>query len=162
MADTIRHRRGPKEALPVLLTGELGLCTDTAEVFIGGGERGNIPLLTLRSAAGEPLSVDTVPAEGSGGLITGGAGYAVQAELGQAQVELRQALTDLEQALAELERQPGPPGQPGADGVSPVVSILREGDAVTITVTDALGVHTAVIRDGADAPVLTDIDCGTF
>ena len=46
MADTIQIRRGVKEFLPTLNVGEFGLCTDTEELFIGGGKQKNIPVLT--------------------------------------------------------------------------------------------------------------------
>ena len=39
----------------------------------------------------------------------------------------------------------------GADGISPAVSISKEGGTTTITITDAQGVHTAIIEDGLDA-----------
>ena len=41
-------------------------------------------------------------------------------------------------------------GDPGADGVSPTVSISRIGKEVTITITDATGEHTALLKDGID------------
>lgn len=37
MAQTIQIKRGLKASLPVLLAGEMALCTDTKEVFIGDG-----------------------------------------------------------------------------------------------------------------------------
>lgn len=153
------------------LTGHFRFQPKTNELFIIG-IAGEVPILTLEKTPGGPLAIDTAPAEGSGSLITSGA--------------VQKALALLAQAVAEVEKQEGPQGEKGdtgpqgepgpqgekgdpgetgatgADGVSPVVDIRREGDTVTITITDAAGVHTAVIRDGADAPVLTDIDCGTF
>lgn len=43
MSIKIQHRRGSKANLPTLASGELGLCTDTNEVFIGG-DSGNLQL----------------------------------------------------------------------------------------------------------------------
>lgn len=43
MSIKIQHRRGSRANLPTLASGELGLCTDTNEVFIGG-EDGNLQL----------------------------------------------------------------------------------------------------------------------
>ncbi|WP_346938206.1 hypothetical protein [uncultured Clostridium sp.] len=37
MANKIQIKRGLKSKLPILLDGELGLCTDTKEVFVGNG-----------------------------------------------------------------------------------------------------------------------------
>lgn len=39
----------------------------------------------------------------------------------------------------------------GKDGVSPAVSISKDSGTTTITITDAQGVHTAIIEDGLDA-----------
>jgi hypothetical protein len=43
MANKIKFKRGERASLPLLDTGEPGLCTDTAQVFIGNGS-GNIEL----------------------------------------------------------------------------------------------------------------------
>lgn len=43
MSDRQQQYRGKKENLPVLLEGELGYCTDTEEVYIGGAD-GNVPV----------------------------------------------------------------------------------------------------------------------
>lgn len=40
-------------------------------------------------------------------------------------------------------------GEPGEDGVSPTVDVNKSGDTTTIAITDATGVHTAEIKDGA-------------
>ena len=101
MADTIQHRRGSRAGLPALQVGELGLCTDTGELFMGTAA-GKLPILTLSAPAGGPLTIENVPQAGSGGLITGGAVYAV--------------MTALEQALAEVEKQEGPMGPQGPRG----------------------------------------------
>lgn len=37
IAATLQNRRGLRQDLPTLLLGEIGLCTDTSQVFIGGG-----------------------------------------------------------------------------------------------------------------------------
>ena len=82
MADTVQNRRGAKESLPVLLDGELGLCSDTKEVFIGNSGE-NVPLLTLTKAAGKALGIDTEPTAGSDNLVTSGAVNArIESELG--------------------------------------------------------------------------------
>lgn len=44
----------------------------------------------------------------------------------------------------------GDPGEPGQDGFSPIVTTEKVGKTTTITITDAEGVHTATILDGAD------------
>lgn len=38
MADTQQQYRGTKDKMPTLLEGQLGFCTDTNELFIGGTE----------------------------------------------------------------------------------------------------------------------------
>lgn len=101
MADTIQHRRGKKTGLPTLQIGEVGLCTDTGELFIGG-PAGNIPILTLSKEAGSRLGIDSSPANSSGSLITSGAVYAVKKAL--------------EEAVAEVEKQEGPQGPQGEKG----------------------------------------------
>ena len=57
MSDKIQNRRGNKATLPTLDPGEMGLCQDTEEVFIGGETR-NIPVLTLKESVGKPLGID--------------------------------------------------------------------------------------------------------
>ena len=37
MANKIQIKRGLKSKLPTLSVGEMGLCTDTKEIFIGNG-----------------------------------------------------------------------------------------------------------------------------
>lgn len=44
----------------------------------------------------------------------------------------------------------GDKGDPGNDGFSPTVTTEKVGKTTTITITDAEGVHTATILDGAD------------
>ena len=44
----------------------------------------------------------------------------------------------------------GDTGEPGQDGFSPIVTTEKVGKTTTITITDAEGVHTATILDGAD------------
>ena len=44
----------------------------------------------------------------------------------------------------------GPPGTPGADGVSPTVSVSKSGKITTITITDKNGTRTETITDGTD------------
>lgn len=54
-------------------------------------------------------------------------------------------------------------GEPGEDGVSPVVSLSKSGKTTTLKVTDKNGVHTSTINDGEDgkpgaaAPVISSI-----
>ena len=82
MADTIQHRRGKKDDLPVLQTAEFGLCTDTKELFIGSSGE-NIPVLTLKKAAGGALGIDTEPITGSANLVSSGGVHAhVQVAVG--------------------------------------------------------------------------------
>ena len=51
MANTIQIRRGAKASLPTLSQGELGLCTDTDDVFIGNGV-GNVQLGNIVGPSG--------------------------------------------------------------------------------------------------------------
>ena len=44
----------------------------------------------------------------------------------------------------------GDTGEPGQDGFSPIVTTEKVGKTTTITITEAEGVHTATILDGAD------------
>lgn len=44
----------------------------------------------------------------------------------------------------------GPAGSTGADGVSPTVTVSREGKIVTVTITDKDGAKTFTLSDGAD------------
>ena len=124
MADTIQHRRGEKSGLPQLKIGEVGLCLDTGELFIGGPE-GNIPILTLSKEAGRRLGIDGSPTEGSGELITSGAVYVM--------------MKALEQAVAEVEKQEGPPGKDG-------VSVTHQWNGTVLTVTSASGTTSADLK----------------
>ena len=81
MADSIRHRRGKKSGLPLLRPGELGLCTDSREVFMGL-EEGNLPILTLAAPTGGPLAIDEAPVAGSGNLVCSGGVHKAIADLG--------------------------------------------------------------------------------
>lgn len=45
---------------------------------------------------------------------------------------------------------PGTDGSPGADGVSPTVTVSRAGKIVTVTITDKDGKKTFTLSDGAD------------
>lgn len=82
MVDKVQNRRGGKSALPKLDVGEIGLCQDTEELYIGGNAR-NIPVLTLDKEVGKALGIDTEPKEGSDNLISSGAVYtAVNVEIG--------------------------------------------------------------------------------
>ena len=82
MSDKIQNRRGKKEALPALDLGEVGLCQDTEEVFIGGVNR-NIPVLTLERDVGTPLGIDDEAKEGSGNLINSDAVFkSIRMEIG--------------------------------------------------------------------------------
>ena len=58
--------------------------------------------------------------------------------------------------------QQGVQGVPGDDGVSPTVSISKVGKVTTITITDADGVHTATINDGADGSGAGDMVAATY
>ena len=147
------------------LTGHFRFQPKTNELFIIG-VAGEVPILTLEKTPGGPLDIDTAAKENSHNLITSGAVYAVQIALEQAVAEVEKQQGPVgpqgEQGIQGEKGDSGEKGDPGVDGVSPTVQLVREGDTVTITITDANGVHTAVIRDGADAPALTDIDCGMF
>lgn len=58
MSIKIQHRRGSRANLPTLASGELGLCTDTNEVFIGG-DSGNLQLAVADACSRfEQLSAD--------------------------------------------------------------------------------------------------------
>lgn len=89
MPDKIQNRRGSKEGLPTLDPGEIGLCQDTEEVFIGGVNR-NIPVLTLENSVGRALGIDNEATEGSDNLINSDAVYkAIQVEIGNIDVLLK-------------------------------------------------------------------------
>ena len=82
MNDTIQHRRGLKADLPELERAELGVTLDSEELFVGG-ESGNIPVLTLKQAAGGRIGIDKLVTENSDSLITSGAVFsALQASGG--------------------------------------------------------------------------------
>lgn len=58
------------------------------------------------------------------------------------------AANDL-RAAAERGDFDGAPGEPGADGYSPIASVTKVGGTATITVTDKNGTTTATVSDGA-------------
>ncbi len=47
----------------------------------------------------------------------------------------------------------GANGQDGQDGFSPVVNTVTAGDSTVVTITDASGLHTFVVRNGEQGPV---------
>ena len=64
-----------------------------------------------------------------------------------------------EQGLQGIQ---GEQGVPGTNGVSPTVSTSKTGKITTITITDAIGVHTAEIRDGQDGTGSGDMSKVTY
>lgn len=57
MSQTIQIKRGLKADLPILAEGEMGLCTDTKEVYIGDGTS-NTPLNNTSYIHNQLLSSD--------------------------------------------------------------------------------------------------------
>ena len=53
-------------------------------------------------------------------------------------------------ASGEFDGKDGAPGDPGADGFSPTVTLTRESDGVTIKATNKSGTSTAKVYDGKD------------
>jgi chitodextrinase len=64
----IRIKRGLKEKLPLLDEGELGLCIDTDEVFIGT-KNGNVPFATKGELAALEERVDNLVISGGGSIV---------------------------------------------------------------------------------------------
>lgn len=64
--------------------------------------------------------------------------------------KLPEAVSDALSQAKESGEFDGKDGNPGADGVSPTVSVSKSGKVTTISITDKNGTKTATVNDGAD------------
>ena len=62
-----------------------------------------------------------------------------------------------EYIAANPDQFKGDKGDPGQDGISPILSESKEGKVTTVTVTDGNGTHTFEVNDGADGKDGTSI-----
>lgn len=67
-----------------------------------------------------------------------------------------------EDYIADLKQQVEDGDFDGTDGISPVVTMEKQGKVTTLTITDATGTHTTEIRDGNDGSGTGDMLKATY